>query len=253
MPKLMFLLVLLLFLFVQLLGSSGFGYSVPTLNDTVNPSVSLLTPLSGEIWYVGQVRDINWFAVDTNLSEYGIYVYYSLDGGASYIPLAEALANNGTYPFLIPEVECELARIKVMAMDNFGNTSMVANPLSFAYSPPLPVQDVEVSVTGNLIVINWQAVTQNLLLDPVEPDGYLLFESDLPSQSPEDYILLANTVNTSYAFQYDPQVSRKFYYVVAYKGYWDRLLPQSGNSLKSAPTLQEILNLIRTKSPGGGK
>jgi hypothetical protein len=253
MPSLTLVLIMMLFMFTQLFGAIGFGYSVPTLNDTVDPSVTLLTPLPGEIWYMGQTKDINWLATDTNLSEYGIWVYYSLDNGNSFIPLAGPLANTGTCSFTIPEEESDVARVKVIAIDNFGNVTPATNRLSFSYCPPQSVQNVEVNVTGNLIVITWQAVTQNLLLDPISPDGYLLFESDLPSQNPEDYLLLANTVDTSYTFQHDPQVSRKFYYVVAYKGSLDRLLPQSVISHEPSPTLREIIHLIKEKSLEGGR
>jgi len=87
------LIGILFSLTTALLALSGYGTSAPVVNDTVDPSLSILSPNGGEAWYIGDTNDIIWTASDTNLSPNSVYLWYSLNGGTNYIPLAEAIAN----------------------------------------------------------------------------------------------------------------------------------------------------------------
>ncbi|MCB5262395.1 MAG: hypothetical protein LHW64_01090 [Candidatus Cloacimonetes bacterium] len=60
--------------------------------DTVSPQLQLISPAGGEAWYIGDTQDITWTASDPNLDTNSLYLDYSLNGGADYISLAEAIA-----------------------------------------------------------------------------------------------------------------------------------------------------------------
>lgn len=255
----MLALCFLIFSIIQLSASLGFGNSAPTLNDTVNPAVALHAPIPGDIWYVGQIKDIIWTATDTNLRADSIYIFYSLDIGATFNPLAGPLANTGIHTLQMPAPVSDLAKIRIIAIDSFGNVSYATNPLVLTYNapPPLQVQNVTINMSGNDALISWQAVTENAMNQPIIPDGYLLFESDKASQNPEDFTFLTNTSNTEYLYLNAPaRFSQRFFYVVAYKDYSGRLrklLPQSSDIKQLPLTLQDIRNRIGESGEGCGK
>jgi hypothetical protein len=209
--------------FSAMFAYTGAGLSPSLVYDTLDPSVTLLTPQPGEIWYVGQTRYITWTASDTNLVADSILVFYSLDDGDSYHPLAGPISNTGSYGFEIPDLTSDLARIRIIATDAFGNSSQAANPFILAYNPPLQVQHVEISANGPDAVITWDPVTGNINNEPVTPDGYMLFHSDCAPADPADYELLAITTGTTYTYLNAPQHDKKFFYVVAYLGSTGRL------------------------------
>lgn len=59
-----------------LLALSGYGTSAPVVNDTVDPSLSILAPNGGEAWYIGDTNDITWTAVSVDVP-----------GGSNYLRL----------------------------------------------------------------------------------------------------------------------------------------------------------------------
>ncbi len=232
---------------------TGFGVSAPLLNDTVNPAVTLLTPLSVDTWYVGQMKDITWTASDSNLLTDGINLYYSLDGGLSFYPLTGNLANTGSFTLQIPAIECDITQVRVKATDSFGNFTQEAHPLVLSYTPPRQVQNVEVAALGTDVIISWQAVTQSVLNEAFTPDGYMLFYCETASANRQDFTLLATTNQTFYS---DPDATwtygQRFYYVVAYKNYTVR----AGINLEQdeAPAgLPDIRSKKADKKAGGGK
>ncbi len=83
------MLISILLIFVSGLPAlTGYGTSAPVLNDTVDPALSILSPTGGETWYIGDNHDITWTATDTNLSPNSVYLWYSLNKGIEYFPLA---------------------------------------------------------------------------------------------------------------------------------------------------------------------
>jgi len=227
----------------------GTGASPSWVFDTLNPEVELLTPTPGEIWYVGQAREISWSAFDTNLAADSIRIHYSLDGGASYQPITIAASNTGTYSFDVPGLTSDAARIRITATDTFGNYSRAANPLIWAYAVPQPAQYPRVRISGLDAVIEWDPVTETVYNDPVIPDGYMLFQGDTANQDPDEYELLAITPDTSYTYlnaagYYD----RKFFFVVAYKGDIGRLavmLEESGKIGSTGLTMAGARQYLR--------
>lgn len=63
------LLIGILFLFATgLMALTRYGTSEPVVNDTVDPSLSILSPNGGEAWYIGDTNDITWTIEGTNLT-----------------------------------------------------------------------------------------------------------------------------------------------------------------------------------------
>lgn len=77
---------------------NSFGTSAPVANDTANPSLDILSPTGGEAWYIGDTNDVLWTASDLNLVDNSVNLWYSLNGGTDYTPIAEGTINDGSHP-----------------------------------------------------------------------------------------------------------------------------------------------------------
>jgi uncharacterized repeat protein (TIGR01451 family) len=94
-----------------------------TTIDTTAPSVTLIDPNGGEIWSVGSVHNILWSATDSTDTVASIDLYYSINGGSSYYTIATGEANDGTYPWTIPDTPSTRCRVKAVARDDANFTS----------------------------------------------------------------------------------------------------------------------------------
>jgi predicted ribosomally synthesized peptide with SipW-like signal peptide len=106
---------------------SGFDTdSVSDWQDLELPEVTLIYPVGGEKWYVGQTYNLRWTASSTNESldsELKIDLYYSNNSGNSWAAIATSTENDGTYTWKVPVfldygkyyVPSPKARIKVVA------------------------------------------------------------------------------------------------------------------------------------------
>ncbi len=103
--KIAMLIGILCSLTTALLALSGYGTSAPVVNDTVDPSLSILSPNGGEAWYIGDTNDITWTASDTNISSNGVFLWYSLNGGTDYTSIIENTLNDGSHPWALPSVQ----------------------------------------------------------------------------------------------------------------------------------------------------
>ena len=96
-------------------------YGTTTI-DTLAPSVTLSSPNGGEVWSVGSTHNILWSATDSTDTVASIDLYYSINGGLSYGTIATGEANDGSYPWTIPNTPSTRCRVKVVARDDASLT-----------------------------------------------------------------------------------------------------------------------------------
>jgi hypothetical protein len=65
--------------------------------------------------------DITWSATDPSGVD-SVSIFYSLDGGGIYYPIASGEANDGTYTWSVPEALTDSALVKVIAYDTIVNS-----------------------------------------------------------------------------------------------------------------------------------
>ena len=91
-----------------------------TLNltpDAVAPTVTVIKPIGGEIFYIGTQDTIRWTASD-NLGVDHINIYYSTDGGGTFpYTVSTGEANDGVYLWTIPSTMSNSCIVKVVAYD----------------------------------------------------------------------------------------------------------------------------------------
>jgi hypothetical protein len=90
--------------------------------DVVAPTVQVLSPNGGEVWYNDTVYNITWNASDdVALDPNPIYLYYSINNGSSWNLIASALANTGTYAWTLPNINSQYVKVRVSAYDSSAN------------------------------------------------------------------------------------------------------------------------------------
>ena len=234
--------------------------SAPFTLDTEDPDISIIAPNGGEAWYIGDTNNITWTVEETNLTPNTINLWYSLSG-SEYTPLAADIANSGSWPWLMPEVQSCNARVKITALDDFGNLGekVSAGAFSITYVPPAAPANVNVDITNTVdAIISWDPVTETIYGTPITPDGYIVLYNESPYEENEHFYYFLWDVTTGTTFTH-PRVAQHrdqmYYRVVAYKDYEDRLASIFA-AAKARPeaklTLEDIKTLF-TAGLGGEK
>ena len=258
MPK-AYLAIALLVCGSGLLALTGHGDSGPVVLDTVAPAITLLAPNGGEIWYIGFPHDIMWEATDTNMAANPISLWYSVNGGASYTSIVTGTANDGSESWTVPAPESNNARVKIQALDSFGNlgTDVSAAPFSLLYLPPMPPDGVNVDVSnGEDAVLTWLPVTHTVYGTPITPDGYIVLFNETPYENAQFYYFLGETAGLTYTHHRVALFrSQMFYRVLAYVDP-DGRITALVDSLKARPESRISLAEFKSRlqaAPGGGE
>ena len=117
----------------SIIGASGAIHcivkQVPRYSDAV-PAAHVIAPAGGELWLVGSQQTIRWNATDTgNAPLSSVDLAYSVDGGATWNPIATAIPDSGSYLWTVPAAATDNALVRVTARASDGDTTMaVSNP-----------------------------------------------------------------------------------------------------------------------------
>jgi len=150
--------------------SSSDGSNANLIIDSTAPSVTLTTPNGGEVLSGGTTCTITWTASDANLGSQPIALYYSTDGGSSYINLIiAATENDGSYVWTVPTLDNVTIRVRVAASDRAGNSS---------------------SDDSNA----------NLIIDSTAPDGTVTINEGAYAASPDIHLTLSAPSDVTYMY-----------------------------------------------------
>ena len=106
---------------------------VPRYTDLL-PSAHVVEPAGNEVWLQGATQQIRWNASDTNNAALAnVDLAYSVNGGTSWTPIANAIPDSGSYAWTVPAVEASSALVRVVARSTDGDTTIgVSNPFRIA-------------------------------------------------------------------------------------------------------------------------
>ncbi|MBU4512205.1 lamin tail domain-containing protein [Patescibacteria group bacterium] len=126
----------------NLLSREPNGYDTDQASDWTEfslPSVTVIIPNGGEVWYVGATSTIDWQATNNNGddNDLSIDIYYSADSGNTWGNIATSTENDGTYDWRVSLclddgsgscywVPSAKARIKIVATDYTKNFMLTA-------------------------------------------------------------------------------------------------------------------------------
>ncbi len=102
---------------VRFAGDRDFAVVPVVKRDPWPPMVDVTQPDGGETLEYGTVYDITWEATDNGVID-SVAIMLSLDGGASFPDtIAAGEPNDSSYLWDVPDIDCNTARIKVVAAD----------------------------------------------------------------------------------------------------------------------------------------
>ncbi len=116
---------------------SAVGTAASVAIDHVAPAVTVVAANGGETWPVGSLQTIAWSASDASgIDAAGVDLELSLDDGASWAPVATAIANSGSFAWTVPASVSTQARLRVTARDVHTNAAAATSAES---RPPLMI------------------------------------------------------------------------------------------------------------------
>jgi len=94
-------------------------------SDFTGPTVTVLTPITGESVPVSSSYNVTWTATDPSLVlDNSVSLYYSSDNGANYFVLATGEANDGNYSWSTTTESTTAAKIRITARDITPRTNL---------------------------------------------------------------------------------------------------------------------------------
>lgn len=124
------------------------------------PQVSVTAPPGGTLYLVGQTVPITWTATDDGAIS-SIDIAISRDGGTSFTPIANGLANTGSFDWVATAPTSNFCRIRVTARDDAGLVGSGLSPGSFMLGLAGPIVTViapnggELYDIGSVLPIRW--------------------------------------------------------------------------------------------------
>jgi Leucine-rich repeat (LRR) protein len=107
--------------------------SVFTIYSTAAPYIEVTSPNGGEEWVGGTLHAITWLYTGPVAN---VDIDYSTDGGSTWIPVADAIVNTGSYEWTIPPAPSATCLVRV---SHAGETvSDVSNAGFTVKAPPIP-------------------------------------------------------------------------------------------------------------------
>jgi subtilisin family serine protease len=141
----------------------GYGKLRMLRDDMTPPTVTVTHPNGGESFDIGDNVNITWTASD-NIGVTAIDIEFSDDNGAAWTTVATGEANDGTYPWVVPNTVTVLGLIRVTARDAATNSASDVSNANFSITdgtPPtvtvLAPNGGESFVEGGMTQITWNA------------------------------------------------------------------------------------------------
>ena len=132
--------------------------------DTIPPEVTVDVPNGGEVWIVGEEREILWTAID-NVGVNCDSVFCSIDNGTTWELIAAHTGNPQSHTWLIPTTPSDECLMKVVVYDGSGLSDEDISDAVFSIAldeePPTVTLTApnggESMPTGGWFTIEWEA------------------------------------------------------------------------------------------------
>ncbi len=100
---------------------SGYTNSEQNVPDSTPPTITLYSPAAGNAWVTGTSRDITWEASDSDGLISPVTIYYSTNEGKVYTKIDTCDATLTSYPWTVPNLVTNEAKIKITMADAYYN------------------------------------------------------------------------------------------------------------------------------------
>jgi beta-lactamase superfamily II metal-dependent hydrolase len=141
-------------------------FSIGPSPDSSMPTVTVLAPNGGEIWFSGDTDTIRWSATD-DIGVVSYSISYTTNNGGSWNSIqTRSNGNPQVYPWTIPDITASNCKVRVRVWDDVQHLASDISNAPFTIRPPDnegPVADIivpdggEVWSTGSSRLVLWNA------------------------------------------------------------------------------------------------
>jgi len=149
------------------------------------PVITITHPVGGDIWRVGDQRQITWTDNGGKISN-NLVLEYSVDNAVNWKPITTGLANSGSYTWTVPDDVSALCKIRITdpsrtpaTVEVTDDAFRIADPL-ITITKPNGAEKWAVGDSGPVTWTTEGSVSNNLVIE-YSPDGgsnYYIAESD---------------------------------------------------------------------------
>ncbi|MEO0092472.1 MAG: S8 family serine peptidase, partial [candidate division WOR-3 bacterium] len=108
-------------------------YDYSDNNFNIYRQIVVTSPNGGEVWYVGETRNITWTTAGIGGN---VDIYYSTNGGSSWNNVILNVSDNGSYPWQIPNTPTTQGKVRVRHVQVSSNYDQSDD--NFAIYNPTP-------------------------------------------------------------------------------------------------------------------
>ncbi|MFQ6614973.1 MAG: hypothetical protein ACE5D1_09035, partial [Fidelibacterota bacterium] len=137
--------------------------------DAANPATDWLSPDGGEAFSSGANVNGSWLVSDDSPATDPITIYIATTVGGDFSPIITQIPDLGSLLFSLPATNTAFGRIKLEAVDDFGNIGVDYSQGYFTIGNPTGLTDTSATIAGqspNLIVDS-----NDPIVDLIAPDG----------------------------------------------------------------------------------
>jgi hypothetical protein len=144
--------------------------------DSTPPLLTLETMNGGGFFMGGAMASVIWKITEPNPDLAGLSIYHTPDGGFNWNVVATGLdPTKGKYSWVVPKVSGSRHRLRLTALDKFGNTGQVESerPFTIDDEPPtvMVVRKPNENLRGSKIAVDYRAADLISGIDRVELYG----------------------------------------------------------------------------------
>jgi hypothetical protein len=108
--------------------------------DATAPQLELTSFSNGSVIMAGSSAEITWKMTEANPDPKGMSIFHSPDGGKTWNPVARNVdALKGSYRWVVPNVSGSHHKIRLVAVDRFGNQGQTESEKMFAIDNDTPL------------------------------------------------------------------------------------------------------------------
>ena len=106
------------------------------VGDSKSPEISWTYPNGNEQFEQGESIVLEWSGYDDTFGDESISIFFSENLGSVFDGITQNISNDSSVDLTLPEINSAFGRFKILAIDDYGNTSEDMSDLYFAIGNP---------------------------------------------------------------------------------------------------------------------
>lgn len=229
--------------FSAIVPSSGGGGGGPIVPSN---TVTLTAPVGGEVMSANDVFNISWSSIGVAV----VNLYFSADNGSSYSSLAQSLPANGSYSWVVPDIDTSEALIRAEGTDLAVVIASDASSVFTIISTTSPQSITLVYPNGgeNFAAASSQVITWLSTGDVTSVDLYYSKDSGLT------YSLIASSQSNNGSYSWIvPNISSSTALIRIDARNAAGVVAQDASDSVFSISLLPVINTIQLLAPNGGQ